>query len=48
MYSDGSVKQNKSYIGQTGGAGVWCPKSKLEDITEGEKEFAEYEQEEEG
>ena len=48
VYSDGSLKQNKSYFWQTGGAGVFWPRRKPEELTDYEKTYTEQEQLEEG
>ena len=38
-YADGSLKQSKGACWQTGGAGVWMPDRKIEDLTEQEKKY---------
>ena len=43
VFSDGSLKQRRLYIWQTGGAIVWWPGRREEYLTEEEKTLAEYE-----
>ena len=44
VYSDGSLKQNKCYFWQTGGAGVFWPGRKMDQLTEDEATYTEREQ----
>ena len=45
VYSDGSLKNTKGYFWQLGGAGVWWPGRKAEDLTQEEESIAEYKEE---
>ena len=42
-YSDGSLKHTKGHFWQVGGAGVWWPDRSKEDLSEEEKNFAQFE-----
>ena len=48
VFSDGSLKQNRCYFWQTGGAGVFWPQRTIEQVTEDEKKYTDYEQKEDG
>ena len=43
-YSDGSLKHNKGVFWGVGGAGVWWPGRRAEDLGQEERKFAEYEE----
>ena len=43
-FSDGALKNNKGLFWGVGGAGVWWPKRKAEDLSTGELAIAEYEE----
>ena len=44
VYSDGSLKQNRCYFQQTGGAGVFWPDSRLEQLAADEARYTQQEQ----
>ena len=48
VYSDGSLKENKCYFWQTGGAGVFWPGRSMDQITKDEAIYTEHEQRSEG